>query len=138
MSLTTLRQLLSSGPAWLGAPGPGGKNQVRLSNILGSATCPLAESPVTKGGDFTVGVYHLHGSLAEEWNLSEVREIPRTIQASRTFSSQIETQYRLSNHSPFPPPLCPWELPIYCLSLRITYPGHVIQKGIIQYVSFCV
>lgn len=51
-----------------GISGPGGKNQVKLANILGSAICPLAESPVSKGGDLTVGVCHLHGSQAEEWN----------------------------------------------------------------------
>lgn len=60
----------------LSPPGPGKKNQVKLANILGSAVCPLAESPVLKDGKLSVGVCHLHGSQAEEWDLLEVRETP--------------------------------------------------------------
>ena len=69
------------GPPLLSPPGPGKKNQVKLANTLGSAVCPLAELPVPKDGKLSVGVCHLHGSQAEEWDLLEVRETPRPVQS---------------------------------------------------------
>ena len=53
------------------------------------------------------------------WTMLYVWPIP--LFSSKTFSShQKKTQYPLSNHYFFPPPLSPWQLPIYFLTLYVS------------------